>query len=122
MVSKDTSKILRKIRNSFWELDIGIDLKTKQFFIENPTTSSSIRTFSLTPTNMCQFRGMNRYKANHIFQLIKENDCWYLYNKAFHKSGVYNQNVYKILILTPLQALVVKRIQHGKGDNDIVRF
>jgi hypothetical protein len=65
---------------------------------------------------------MNRYKANHIFQLRKENDYWYLYNKAFHKSGVYNQNVYKILILTPLQALVVKRIQQGKGDNDIVRF
>ena len=116
MESKDTYKILRKIRNIFWTLDVGIDLKTRQFFIEHPLYGASIRTFSLSPLYSCQFKSMQRYKANQIFQLIEENDFWYLYDKRTHLSGIYKKNAYKILLLTPMQALVVKRIQKRKGE------
>jgi len=104
-------KILRKIRTVFWTLDIGIDFKTRQFFIEYPLTGSSIRTFSLTERSTCHFKGRVPYKPNKFFKLMEEDGCWYLYDKITHDAGIYKEDAYKILLLTPLQALVVKRIQ-----------
>jgi len=119
-VLKDTSdfKILRRIQNPFWILNIGIDFRTGQFFIEYPPTGSSIRVFSLTERSMCQFKGMRQYKPNKFFDLIEEDGYWYLYDKVIHQSGIYKEDAYKILLLTPLQALAVKRIQKSKECHD----
>ncbi len=109
-------KVFFSIQNEFWWIRVGIDLITKQFFIEHPITGSHISMFSLTEKSACQFKGIRPYKPNKLFKLIKEDSGWYLIDLKLQKSGIYKEESYKIRILTPIQALVVKQIQKGNYD------